>query len=155
MVASPARMVRRHTSSFTLKKDVESSLTRRAAGKRGAARSGPHAPKNRCCPAKSQPQKKVVPRSQAKRRPPPASKPRRPTQQPKPRRPDPSKQAVKRPAVRYRGLEQTLVSKLIGIGSQSRARRQPGVQQKPKPTTPKRKPTRRPRGKPRQRRRKR
>jgi hypothetical protein len=146
----PARMLRRHLSgmgagfatapsSSAFPPVGLSSLVERA--RKGAARSGPHAPPGRCCPAKNQQQKKVIPRQNVKTAPPPATKPRKPAQRPAPRPANTKKQVAKRPA--------------------SRARRDVGKPRVQKRTTPKQKPritpkpTRRPRGKPRQRRRRR
>ena len=74
-----------------------SSLERRVAK---APRSGKKAPAGAACPLKNPPPKKVVPKSQAKTRPKPATKPRKPAARPAPRRPA-KKQVAKRPAVRF------------------------------------------------------
>jgi hypothetical protein len=145
----PARMLRRHLSGLARFATAPSSsafppvglssLVERA--RKGAARSGPHAPPGRCCPAEKQPQKKVIPRKNVKTAQPPATKPRQPAQRPAPRPANVKKQVAKRPA--------------------SRARREVGKPRVQTRATPKRKPkitpkpTRRPRGKPRQRRRRR
>jgi len=72
-----------------------SSLERRV---RKTPRSGAKAPAGAACPLKKQLPKKVVPKSQAKIRPKPATKPRAPATRPAPRQPA-NKQVAKRPAV--------------------------------------------------------
>ena len=62
-------------------------------------RSGAKAPAGCACPKKNPPPKKVIPKSQAKTRPKPATKPRKPASRPAPRQPG-NKQVAKRPAVR-------------------------------------------------------
>jgi len=105
----PAKMLRRHRSGlvglYTAPSSSAfppvglSSLVERA--RKRAAKSGPHAPPGRCCPASKQPQKKVTPRKQVKRAPPPAIRPRKPAQRPTPRPANARKQVAKRPAVSH------------------------------------------------------
>ena len=73
-----------------------SSLERRVPK---TPRSGAKAPAGCACPKKNPPPKKVIPKSQAKTRPKPATKPRKPASRPAPRQPA-NKQVAKRPAVR-------------------------------------------------------
>ncbi|KAH7100039.1 hypothetical protein BKA62DRAFT_708086 [Auriculariales sp. MPI-PUGE-AT-0066] len=114
------------------------SLQRRAAK---TPRAGPKAPPCPTCPKKGQkPQtgKKMVPRSQVREKPKPATKPRKPVTKPNPRPRNPAKKTVQRPATRP----------LRAVGKQAKPKRA-APRRKPK-TVPK--PTKRPRGKPRSRR---
>jgi len=135
--------------------ELYSSLTARAAA--GRVKSGPKAPPGRSCPLKNAQQKQVVPRSQVKTKPKPATKPRVPTTRPQPRPPSAKKRVVPRPAVCV------LLNLTRDVSAhdrfQNRPKRVAGKPAQQKRTTPKvkprvvPKPTRRPRGKPRTRRR--